>query len=90
MTEKHIRPQITYQQRHVHCHIMDSASVTADILTSQSRKSTGVTHHINDDSVTLSVPVSQHAQHQGPGTKAPKYNIPKIPILNLPCVFHLL
>lgn len=70
MTEKRM-PKITYQQRHVHCHIMDSASVTADILTSQSREK----HRCN-------------ASH--PGTKAPKYNIPIIPILNLPCVFHLL
>ncbi len=51
-------------------------------------KSTGVNNNITNGSITLSVPVSQHAQHQDPKTEAAEVQ-PSLILLFTPVISYV-
>ena len=63
---------------------------TTDILTCQSRKSTGGTNNVNDGSVLLNVmSLSEHAQYRSAHTGSSKWNAAIIKVFNTTCAFLL-
>ncbi len=85
----------TEQPSALHCYQKDQSLIDGSwqddrtLLTCHSRKSAGETHFIHDGSVLLSVPVSQHTQHQDPGTSLAQWNAVVIMLSMTPLLFQL-